>query len=320
MPSMAGKQRTTERFIVRNPGNAICYSGYREGQDPRQGIFPSYKDILEDLLILDSHWSYLRLYDPSQHAETTLRVIRVEGLDLKVMLGVDLAAELSNPNCPWGADYSDETLAANRRSNSDDLHRLIALANQYSDIVFSVSVGNEATVSWTDHLVPVDKLVSYSRRLKKAVAQPVTFCENYVPWTSKLAPLVAELDFISVHTYPVWEYRTIGDALEYTKQNYYSVVDHFPDKPVVISEAGWTTASNGRGIEPENASEALQARYCQQLMDWTQVEGILTFVFEAFDEPWKGSPDPMEPEKHWGLFNVDRTPKQFMQQLLTAST
>ena len=101
----------------------------------------------EDFLILDSHWSFLRLYDPSQHAETTLSVIRDEGLDLKVMLGSDLAAELSNPNCPWGADYDDKTLAANRQSNSDDLDRLVMLANRYSDIVFSVSVGNEASVS-----------------------------------------------------------------------------------------------------------------------------------------------------------------------------
>ena len=33
------------------------------------------------------------------------------------------------------------------------------------------------------------------------------------------------------------------------------------------------------------------------------------FVFEAFDEPWKGSADPLEPEKHWGLFTVERQPK-----------
>jgi hypothetical protein len=38
-------------------------------------------------------------------------------------------------------------------------------------------------------------------------------------------------------------------------------------------------------------------------------------VFEAFDEPWKGSPDPMEPEKHWGLFTVERHPKLVMQTL-----
>ena len=38
-------------------------------------------------------------------------------------------------------------------------------------------------------------------------------------------------------------------------------------------------------------------------------------LFEAFDEPWKGSPDLLEPEKHWGLFRVERTPKLVMREL-----
>jgi len=83
----------------------------------------------------------------------------------------------------------------------------------------------------------------------------------------------------------------------------------------VISEAGWTTGSNGRGIPPENSSEELQARYHQELTEWARRRGILTFVFEAFDESWKGSPDPLEPEKHWGLFTVDRRPKQVVRAL-----
>lgn len=304
-----------ERLIARDHGNAICYSGYREGQDPRKGIFPSYAQISEDLHILAKNWSFIRLYDCSKHAETTLQVIRDEGLDFKVMLGVDMAAEVSNPECPWGGIYDDATLAANRRKNGRQVDRLIALANLYPDIVFSVSVGNEASVEWTDHMVPVENLVAYARRIHAAVSQPLTFCENYVPWTTKLDALAAELDFISVHTYPIWEYRTIEDALAYSQQNYNAVAKQFPDKPVVITEAGWTTASNGRGMEPANASEALQARYYQQLMQWTGAEKILTFVFEAFDEPWKGSNDPLEPEKHWGLFFVDRTPKLVMQPI-----
>jgi hypothetical protein len=62
-----------------------------------------------------------------------------------------------------------------------------------------------------------------------------------------------------------------------------------------------------------NASEELQALCYQQLLDWTASEKILAFVFEAFDEPWKGSSDPLEPEKHWGLFTVDRKPKRVMR-------
>jgi exo-beta-1,3-glucanase (GH17 family) len=238
-----------------------------------------------------------------------LDVVSNEGMDFRIMLGANMRAEVSNRNCPWGAEYSDETLRANQRENSAEIDRLIRLANRHPVHVFSVSVGNEATAEWTDHMVPVETLVEYARRTRAGIQQPVTFCENYVPWTGKLEPLAAELDFISVHTYPVWEYQTIGSALDYTKANYYGVADHYRGKPVVITEAGWTTASNGRGIEPWNASQELQAIYYRNLVDWTREAGILTFVFEAFDEPWKGSDDPLEPEKHWGLFTVDRMPK-----------
>ncbi|NHN36934.1 glycosyl hydrolase [Pseudomaricurvus alcaniphilus] len=296
------------------PGNAICYSGYRAGQDPREGTYPSYAEVKQDLLILAQNWQYLRLYDSSQHAETVLQVIHAEKLPFKVMLGVDLAAEVSNPDCPWGAHFSPTTLAANRRGNRARVEQAIALAKRYPDSVFSLSVGNEASVDWTDHMVPVERLIDYVRRIKAELRQPVTFCENYAAWVAKLAPLAAELDFLSVHTYPVWEFKTIDHALDYTRENFAAVADCYPDKPVIITEAGWTTASNGRGIEPWNASEELQARYYAELLHWSDSENILTFVFEAFDEPWKGSDDPLEPEKHWGLFNVDRTPKRVMQE------
>ncbi|MDX8381192.1 MAG: glycosyl hydrolase family 17 protein [Ghiorsea sp.] len=305
------------KVISHNTGftHAICYSGYREGQSPIAGLFPSYENICEDLHILKENWNMLRIYDCGKHAELVLEVIHNEAMDLKVMLGADMAAEENNPGCPWGACFDEYILESNQQKNSSEVDRLITLANRYPDIVSSVSVGNEASVDWTDHLVPVEKLTEYVWRIKASIAQPVTFCENYIPWTNKLEPLVAELDFISLHTYPVWEYQTIDDALEYTRQNYYSVADYYPDKPVVITEAGWTTHSNGRGIHAWNASQEFQARYYGELLDWCKEANILTFVFEAFDESWKGSPDPLEPEKHWGLFTIDRKPKLVMQSL-----
>jgi exo-beta-1,3-glucanase (GH17 family) len=294
-------------------GNAICYSGYREGQDPNRKLFPSVDEIREDLHILAKHWHLLRLYDCSLHAERVLQVIREDGLPFQVMLGAYLGAEMNNFGCPWGGTHDEATLDANRAENDAEVGRLIALARRYDDIVFSVAVGNEATVDWTDHFVPVPRMIEHVRRVKAAVRQPVTFCENYVPWQHKLRDLVAELDFISLHTYPVWEYKHIHEALDYTKANVASVAQLYPDTPIVITEAGWCTNSNGRGMHAEHAVQELQAIYYQDLMDWTRSAGLLCFVFEAFDEPWKGSPDPLEPEKHWGLFTVDRRPKRVME-------
>ena len=296
-------------------GNAICYSGYRRGQSPDTKVYPSVDEIREDLHLLARHWQLLRLYDCSLHAERVLQVIREDRLPLQVMLGAYLGPEMNNFGCPWGGVYSEEHLAASQQENQAELARLVALANANPDTVFSVAVGNEATVDWTDHFVPVPHMVDYVRRVKAAVRQPVTFCENYVPWQTKLQPLVAELDFISLHTYPVWEYKHIHEALDYTKANLASVAQLYPGKPIAITEAGWCTNSNGRGMHAEHAVQELQAIYIQDLMDWTRAEGLLCFVFEAFDEPWKGSPDPLEPEKHWGLFTVDREPKRAVRAL-----
>lgn len=296
------------------PGNAICYSGFREGQHPG-GEYPSYEQVKEDLLILEKHWKYLRLYDCDPHTDTVLEVIKNEQLDFKVMLGAYIVAERNNFGCPWGGSYPEDELMANKAKNLYQIKKLIQLANQYPDIIFSLSAGNEACVDWTDHYVPVESVVNYVKMIKKGAKQPVTFCENYLPWLNKLKGLVDEVDFISIHTYPVWEYKNIHEAIEYTKQNYFSVADMYPDKLVVITEAGWATNSNGKGIDPNNVSEEFQEVYYRDLMNWCEEAGIITFVFEAFDEPWKGSPEPLETEKHWGLFKVDRTPKLVMQEL-----
>lgn len=303
------------RPVTLPQGRAICHSGYREGQSPDSRTYPSVAQIREDLHLLARHWPLLRLYDCSLHAERVLQVIRDDGPPLRVMLGAYLGAEMNNFGCPWGGTYSEEQLDANRRENAAELERLVRLAREHPHTVFSVAVGNEATVDWSDHIVPVPQMIEYVRWVKARLPQPVTFCENYVPWQHKLRDLVPELDFLSLHTYPVWEYKHIHEALDYTKENIASVAQLYPGKTIVITEAGWCTNSNGRGMNAEHAVQELQALYYRDLMAWTQAEGLLCFVFEAFDEPWKGSSDPLEPEKHWGLFTVDRRPKRVMKDV-----
>lgn len=292
---------------------AICYSGFRDGQQPG-GITPSYQEIKEDLVLLQQHWHYLRLYDCDEHASTVIQVIKNERLDFKIMLGAYIVAEKNNHDCPWGGGiYPDKQLEENKVSNDKKIQQLIKWANQYPDIIFAVSLGNEACVNWTDHLVPVDRVVEFAKQVKQHVKQPVTFCENYVPWLQDLAPLVNHIDFISIHTYPVWEHKHIDEAMSYTISNYEAVAQRFPGVPVVITEAGWATHSNGIGIHVEHVNEENQKIYYESLMEWSAKNKVLTFLFEAFDEKWKGSSDPMEPEKHWGVFTSNRTPKLVMQ-------
>jgi exo-beta-1,3-glucanase (GH17 family) len=297
-----------EKFEL-EPAKAICYSGFRDGQQPG-AIYPSYDEVKDDLVILQNNWKYLRLYNCDLHAETVINVIQNEKLDFKIMLGAYIEAEMNNFGCPWGGGVYDEAqLEINRKKNDEKILQLIDLANKFPNIIFSLSVGNEACVDWTDHYVPVQRVLEFTRKVKKLAKQPVTFCENYIPWLSKLKVLAAEVDFISIHTYPVWEYKHIHEAIEYTRENYEAVVAFYPDKPVVITEAGWATNSNGKGIHPEHVNEENQKMYYEDLMKWADKNNTMVFFFEAFDESWKGSSDLDEPEKHWGLFHTDRTPK-----------
>lgn len=296
-------------FLPLSHKRAICYSGFRDGQSPDARVFPSKDEIASDFRILQGDWDALRLYACDTHCERVLEVISEQGFDFKVMLGAYLAAELSNPNCPWGGQHPDDVLEQNRQENLREVERAVALANRYPDVVDVVSAGNEATVDWTDHLVAPESVVNYVEYLQRHIAQPVTFCENYVPWLGKLDQLAGQVDLISIHSYPVWEYKTIDEAMAYTRENYAAVCQRHPGKQVIITEAGWATASNGRGIPPENVSEFCQKRYLDELRKWSADDGILIYLFEAFDENWKGSEHPLEPEKHWGLYRANRQPK-----------
>jgi len=81
--------------------------------------------------------------------------------------------------------------------------------------------------------------------------------------------------------------------------------------PIVIAEAGWPSVASEFG---PRASQAKQKAYFEALSTWAEAHNVTTFVFEAFDEDWKGNPDnPLGAEKHWGLFDIDRRPKLVMQ-------
>ena len=296
---------------------AVAYSGFREGQYPDRGsgaANPSADEILEDLEILVAHdFKLIRLYDSGENSRLTLELIRRHELPIKVMLGMWLEAEVSNhEGCAWLHEPIPEaTLAANASRNAAELQRGIDLALRFDDIVVAVNVGNEALVDWNDHMLDAKKVIAYVRRVKAAIDQQVTVAENYAWWIRDGGGLAAEVDFLGVHTYPQWEGKSIDEALAYTLENVEGVRAALPGKPIAILEAGWATVAEEFG---PRANETDQARYYRELEQWARATNTTVFFFEAFDEPWKGDPDaPLGAEKHWGLFNVDRTPKQLLQ-------
>jgi exo-beta-1,3-glucanase (GH17 family) len=309
--------RQEKSDLIAGVSRAICYSGFRAGQHPDRGDGannPTYDQTLEDLQILsrDSNFTLIRIYDSGENSETVLKVIAENDINIKVMLGIWLTAELSNhESCAWLTEpIPDETLAENKILNQEEIDRGIKLANAYPEIIVAVNVGNEALVDWNDHKVATDDIIAYVKQVKAAIKQPVTVAENYKWWADHGKQLADTVDFVSVHTYPVWENRDIDQGMAYTLENLNEVRSSLPEAKIVISEAGWATVGSEFG---ERASEDKQLRYFQELMAWSAKMNITTFFFEAFDEEWKGDPNNMlGAEKHWGVFTTDRKAKKVM--------
>ena len=307
--------------LLRGIQRGVCYSGFRHGEHPDRGagaVNPTDQQTLEDLQLLarNNNFGLIRLYDSDENSEDVLRVIKENDIHLKVLLGAWLDAEVSNPGCPWHKEpYPQQVLDANKIKNQKQIEKAIRLANEYPHIVIAVAVGNEALVNWTDHMVPVESAIAYVRKVKAAIKQPVTVCDNFDFWVKNGPALARELDFISVHSYPAWEGKGIDEALPITIAEVQTVRNALPHSRIVITEAGWATVATEFG---NRASETNQKRYFDGLYAWTARENITTFFFEAFDEDWKGNnndPNPNGAEKHWGIFTLDRKPKLVMDGL-----
>jgi exo-beta-1,3-glucanase (GH17 family) len=273
-------------------GNAIDYSGYREGQNPQLRKFPTQAQILEDLRIVEKHWKLIRLYGGDQYSQDVLEVIQRNKLEIKVLLGAWLDGRPGREG-----------------ENAAQIATAIRLANTYKKIVVAVAVGNEILVSWSDHKLTEDKAIEYVEQVRKAVSCPVTVADDFLYWRQPEARLADHVDFIMMHAYPMWGHEDIDTAMPSTIKDYESVRKAHPGKTIVIGEAGWASYTAGEQHAPRAGDEVKQKRYYEQLNAWAKANNVTTFFFEAFDEPWKGTGT----EGHWGLFSAERKAKLAMQ-------
>lgn len=275
-------------------GNAVGYSGYRVGQSPDLKRYPTQAQILEDMTILKKNWKLIRLYGADQHSQDVLEVIRRNRIGIKVLLGIWLDGRPGHEG-----------------ENADQIATGIRLANKYNHIVAAVNVGNEILVSWSLHKLPEEKAIEDVEQVRKAVKCPVTVADDYLYWEQPQAKLADHVDFITMHTYPIWGGEEIGAAMASTIRDFESVRKAHPGKTIVIGEAGWASYTIGARHAPRAGDEKTQKRYYEELNAWAKANNVTVFYFEAFDEPWKGSGT----EGHWGLFSVDRKAKLAMQGL-----
>ena len=339
------KIQLTAKDILGNPNYlAISYGGYRKST---RGIQPTVAEIKEDLKILHAmKIKILRTYNVQlAQAETILKAIhelKSENpyFEMYVMLGAWIDCENAWTNQPVNHQLESD-------QNESEIARAVSLANKYPSIVKIIAVGNEAMVKWaTSYYVQpsvILKWVSYLQNLKKESKLPkslwITSSDNFASWgggsdeyhTEDLNKLIKEVDYISMHTYPMHDthYNPVFwytkeekpniekvnnimlRARDYAVSQYDSVANYVKSlgikKPIHIGETGWASFSNGLyGNKGSKATdEYKEALFYRHMREWTAKAGISCFYFEAFDEVWKDAPNPKGSENHFGLFTID---------------
>ena len=259
---------------------------------------------------MSPHWNLLRIYGSVGWPETLLSVIREERIPMRVMLGTWVEPEQRSDS----TGRILEELPRGKAANRAELEAAIRLAAKYPEIVVALCVGNETQVSWSAHRVPQPLLVSYVREARVRTRVPVTTADDLDSWKEPSGHALAEeLDFLVTHIHPLWRGQQLEDAAEYTGRAYTELCASHPGRTVVLGETGWATSKIASGDQGKLMKGAVgdveQAAFCSAFAAWAERERVVTFFFEAFDENWKGGPDPGEVEKHWGLFRADRTPK-----------
>jgi exo-beta-1,3-glucanase (GH17 family) len=293
-------------------GNAISYGPYRDGQEPGAKA-PSKAEMAEDLQLISKHWRLLRIYGTSHCGRELLEVVREQKLSLKVMVGAWIAPEVVDDGDSLLVDK--EAIQANER----EVAVAIELANEFPEIVWAISVGNETQVNWSSHKVPSELLIGFLRQVRANTGVPVTIADDFLFWLEDTSHKIAEeIDFLVMHVHPAWHAQEADNGLGFVEEQYEAVRKLHADRLVVIGETGWATCKNPTGREVEfvrgKMGEAEQQLVYRELSDWARKRKVPIFMFEAFDENWKGDADPNEVEKHWGLFRADRTPKPAMQR------
>lgn len=275
----------TGRFIAYQPTSLRVINGVLEQADP--------ESIREDLQTLRPWFDGLITYGAEKGAETI----------------PDIAAELG---------YRALIIGVWDPANKLELDNAIAAWERNKSLVVGISLGNELVFSRRDNWADLAKAIADLH--KRAPELPVTTSEPFAQFLEAgAAPVLSEMDFMSVHIHPIFE-PWFSSAPVFNWADFVVRVgadlQHVFCGPVLVKETGVPTGPRAMGYD--EARQRAFYRALEKQLPATRKEAFA--YFSAFDAPWRVNdvspvPGHHPEEAHWGLFGEDRAPKRVMQDM-----
>ncbi|KWU17929.1 glycosyltransferase family 2 protein [Burkholderia cenocepacia] len=253
----------------------VTYSGYRPGEGPHTGKYPTEAEIRQDFQQLSQYTSHIRTYSASEGP--VIGPIAQE-FGMTVMAG------------SW--------VQGDKEADEKELKALIAEAKS-SKAVKQLLVGNESLLRGD---LTVEQLSRYLDRVRKATKKPVSTTEPWNIWLEN-PELAKHVDFIAVHILPVWEKQPIENAVDFTFARLADLQRKFPKKRIVLAETGWPSGGEANGAAVPSAKN--QSLYLREFAERAKAQHTNYFVFTFADEAWKRAEEGRV-GMYWGIVGADR--------------
>ena len=176
-------------------GKAVCYQGYRKNHSIMKNVYPSKLEILEDLLILDKEFDYIRVYDTSLHTHDILEVISENKINIKVMLSMYLFVEENHINHQIFNEIDSDILEKNIMKNNNLCKDVIERQN---NITMTVAANTSASINpkTSYGAIPTNVLVKLLAKATAGLAKNVEEVNQY-PAVTVRATSIGTFSFAS---------------------------------------------------------------------------------------------------------------------------
>lgn len=315
----------------------VTYNGTRKDFSPEKKNYPTREQVQEDLELLADKVHAIRTYTSLEGMEVVPELAAQNHINLAMGAWIDLVDEDATEEDRQKIEEKNQrdvqsliklaneypkTIVRTLVGNESLLRARSKLAGPISDRIreqYREQLSEQEIKDMIEAEVKLkvaetaNQLIEYIREVKKRTWKPVSTSETWDIWESNPA-LVEAVDYIGVHVLPYWEGVPVdlpigadGDAaVDYVFKRYYELQKLYPNKPIVITEAGWPSDGPPRGA----ASPSLinEAKFLRAFLNRATAENIIYYVIEAFDQPWKIQIEGTA-GAYWGLFNAERQPK-----------